>query len=550
MLTYARFYLTHGLRRLSDIVKPRVFDINNFMFPRDSIHHCFPVNGLYPDKEQFPLKTFVNNILVSHETSLVTNLGRPQFHNNKATMELTNFQKNHKEFKRYTLKDESEVKDTFLHVINYGLLNDIYTYPHDKLQKYNQWYNNRSSLWSTINSLKLQDKHHFIFYDVPKVLPSLNIINTYLNTTNSKLLEFFPSETELDILELFRWLHNDSKHDTPLDILDMDYYHKVSLVFRYEDHYSVINLGLLGESLSKKDDKDDTVIGFGGLSDDNIKRRQIFSESGINIREKRDGKTLSRMLLSFLYRNQITEHADDISDDLGVYEGELPDGEDSNIDLIIDQDLQTIHEVSTKKKSKTITTIDLDIESKLNNYTFTVPKDQLDANVALTEAIDALAEQGTLTAADYRSLNREASKVAKLSDPFGTDKSILEASVVTKEDIKLPDGGGKIPDNITVFDKGMLNASMQDFDRHYVDNILPKDITSMFLNLQRAGIIVQDVQVDKQPSIIGGYEVHTLKVKPIDGDSSIIRYKLPIINNDGSYTTNSNTYKLRKQKAD
>jgi hypothetical protein len=101
-----------------------------------------------------------------------------------------------------------------------------------------------------------------------------------------------------------------------------------------------------------------------------------------------------------------------------------------------------------------------------------------------------------------------------------------------------------------VLDKSMLKSSLIDFDKKYIQEVLAKDVSSMVLNVQKAGIALTGYKVEKVNDILGGYEMHSLKLNPVIGQQSTLRFKIPIVNEDGNYISNGVKYRLRKQRGD
>jgi hypothetical protein len=79
---------------------------------------------------------------------------------------------------------------------------------------------------------------------------------------------------------------------------------------------------------------------------------------------------------------------------------------------------------------------------------------------------------------------------------------------------------------------------------------LPKHTTSMVTHLQKAGVAVTDYQVELTEDILGAYEDHTVKIVPVEGAPSTLKFKIPRISEDGTFTSSGTSYRMRKQRGD
>lgn len=172
------------------------------------------------------------------------------------------------------------------------------------------------------------------------------------------------------------------------------------------------------------------------------------------------------------------------------------------------------------------------------------------ADASLKDYINRHAEYGLMSAADYRKLTKQAEEFMTTKAPYKPDVPIHQFIKIQEHEIKIAHEETTIPHIETVPDKGMLQSSLIAFDSKYIKNVLPKDITAMIVNIQKAGIIVNDYQIEHEHNALGSYEIHTLKVKPIDGVASTLRFKIPTVDEEGNFIANGNKYHMRKQRGD
>jgi hypothetical protein len=77
---------------------------------------------------------------------------------------------------------------------------------------------------------------------------------------------------------------------------------------------------------------------------------------------------------------------------------------------------------------------------------------------------------------------------------------------------------------------------------------MKKHLVACVTAFERSDIIVKDYQVEEVTSSIGKYEVHKLTLKPLRGKESAVYFRVPVINDEGTFTAGSIQYKMRRQK--
>jgi hypothetical protein len=161
---------------------------------------------------------------------------------------------------------------------------------------------------------------------------------------------------------------------------------------------------------------------------------------------------------------------------------------------------------------------------------------------------EKLADEGLLSAAEYRRYEKVATLYKEIKDPYTGKGSLVEASTVLPEETVLKPE--VLQDHVAITDKSMLLTTVGDFNAKYTKTILKKDVMGCILNFNRAGIAVTDYSVERMTDVANDYENHTVKLTPVGGRSSTIRFKIPVIQDDGTFTSNTVRYRMRKQRAD
>ncbi|WP_233874992.1 hypothetical protein [Paraburkholderia adhaesiva] len=167
---------------------------------------------------------------------------------------------------------------------------------------------------------------------------------------------------------------------------------------------------------------------------------------------------------------------------------------------------------------------------------------------AVMKIADRLAAQGMMSAGEHRRYQALSQAYRKIVAPDG--RTTLGAFVkIPPEEIRITDSPA-IADIPTVLDKTMLRSSLLTFDPKYIRNIMQKDIAGMVMNLQQAGLCVTGYDVEDVDDVMGAYRIYTARVVPIEGAASTLRFRLPVVDEDGTFTSNGVKYCMRKQKGD
>ena len=177
-----------------------------------------------------------------------------------------------------------------------------------------------------------------------------------------------------------------------------------------------------------------------------------------------------------------------------------------------------------------------------------VPAAALAPEDAVMKIADRLAAQGMMSAGEHRRYQTLSQSYRKIVAPDG--RTTLGAFVqIPPGDVRITESAA-ITDIPTVLDKTMLRSSLLTFDSTYIRNVMQKDVAGMVLNLQQAGLCVTGYDVEDVDDVMGAYRIHTVRVVPTEGAASTLRFRLPVVDEDGTFTSNGVKYRMRKQKGD
>jgi hypothetical protein len=592
---FQTFYKRCGVIRVQQLIAPRVFDETLFQFPKNSILHfvSHDENQTTPDPLANYFKRVSSQVLIDHVMEMSSAKGTPRKLSITGPTLFRAYHFKNRGFK-YIKDPQNVVKNpAFLEVFNYGYLQKTYTYPELPLTPYYKWYNIEKTVWNNILRVaKESDRQNFVFAKVPDILPSVSSLEMYSDKVNTQLSHVFDSPDKLFILEVWKWLDNKTRSLSIIGEMSETELSKVDIIFQYRSKWCVVNLGYMNnwrkETLLPKELKQTQLptdllqkcflkllISLQATVPDDV--ADIEEEPTDNVRPAEgdedtvkefddgddDGETAAPS-----YVNAAKDSAA-LTKATTVTENKPQEEAGDTFDTImadLDKDLAAVDFIEKQsfmqkginangiKDSADVPTVVSKLaaevsEEELLKIRETVYADK-PTNEVLKSQINQYADYGLMAASEYRNMIKQAENIKNIPDPYGSNVSVEEFAVLKPEDLLFDAEKIKMADNANVFDKSMMESTLNVFDSEYVKKALPKDVVGMVTNIQRAGIIIQNYEVEQCVSVLGDYEAHTLQIKPIDGVSSVIRFKLPKVDEEGNYVSGGNKYRMRKQRGD
>lgn len=519
------------------LMVPRVSNIRLFEFPRNSAYHYLDFEGVSkgPDQTSYLFRDIVKPISLLHVTELTSFEGNPRTNPVQLLPEIRSFHAKNKRF-RVNLSGEMIKDDTILTIVNYSFIHEKYKYTRSIFAEYYKWLNIQKTLWSEVNKLTVDnEKQHFIFMGIPKKLPSVTSLNLFSEKFNQTLLRTFTTNESLFMLEFWKWLNPLTKQYSVLNSLEDKNLTKVNIIFTDDANWTCVNLGTLLSWLDNPDDKNQKIK----ISPEQMQKR--FLRMMLSMTQLRDAADPEE-------KQEGEDEVSIIKDDVNKITQD-PDLDEATVSTVADkylkeleEDLKTIEDIEGNSLVE-------DIDSEAHAGTIVDLNKNLSSDDLIKGIADNLAEDGVISAGEYKRVNTLLEKSKTIKSPYGTDKTLFEDSVVLPEDVVITEDT-QIPDISNVTDKSMLKSTLIDFDSRYITKVLPKDNLSMVVNIQKAGMIITDYDIEQVKDVLGDFEFHTVKLKPVQGMPSTIRFKIPTIHEDGYFTSNNLKYKMRKQRVD
>jgi hypothetical protein len=564
-LQYPVFYRKYGIRRLDQLIKPPLSKLELLDLPRNSIYHYLGTGPLDdgPTEAENAIKNSTRPFTIDTVTELKRTDGNPRRLLIDVNRSIRSHRAKNPRFRPFKSL-ESAVRDPqSVLVYNYSFIHRLYKYPRNYYTAYYRWNNLISTVFSKVAEIsESTDRHQFIEFDIPKTLPSLTQLRQAEKAIDQKSARVFTSAELVILLQVWEWLGN-KRNESAISKIPAKNLDRVNLVFRESGRWFVLNLGQLNiwrKATKEELEKDPSLNTHGHPAD---RMQKLFIRLTMGLFEARAGvinePDKEEVDNSDVVVSKVQETATGISDtddSVTPYlddETEVTDSEDgteqdvqspediADIDAQVDADLETLEDIATNSN---------DVESTNEQETFDIST-VIPTGQSLEDSIIArcntLADSGGLSAADYRKYLELAGTYKSITAPDGTT---LDQFIDIPKDLLDIKESPSIPDKSTIIDKTMLKSSLMEFDEKYITKVMQRDIAGMIMNLQKAGIIVLDYQVEQVENVSMAYNSYTVKVKPLQGATSTLRFRVPKVNEDGSFRVNNVNYRTRKQKGD
>ena len=573
MKDFGIIYRQKGIRTLNQFLTTRVNPLVNFEFPKRSLFHYYTLDdkNTGPDDSVFYIKDIHRRILVENMLEYIPGnesiLGNTIYLQSGVNNRIRNYFFNHKKFRLFKNPALNNTSDSILSMVNYSFIPGLYRYLDKPFNDFYKWYNLTLTIINKINIVAVDNPniHQFLFINVAENIPALSAFHRFIKI-NHQALEVFNNDDLLMVRDIFNWLFNNTEENV-FSNLTVEALETLNLIFMYGSKFYLINAYYLW-SFNKDHDSD------------------------LKLSFKTKGQLLAKMFLNSLILlktngfieinpdEEVTDtpESEEVIDEVETDTGDTEDSKDSNIsgnnqNVAVIQ-TSTINYFTDKEINKDVDTVKIEIEealklmnenievldkeSRIKEISFNTDFDNLleqiknpvTPNVSLNNKLKTMEEFKILTGSELANFKKKIDSFNNIVNPYTPDLKLSNSTDISKEDLVINPEKNQFKDNNSVLDKTMLRSTMVEFDKQYLENTLHKDILNMVKNIQHAGIIIDDYKIEPTYAVTGDYETHILKVHPIGGQPSTLYFKLPIINDNGEWTTNNIKYRQRKQRGD
>lgn len=551
-LKQSQFYRKVGVRQRQQLSRPRLVPVDQLTLPVETIYHYWPDDTVsYGPNPQDPLFQALNGrIFIEHVRELTSTEGVPRRTVFNPSLMENEYRRKNRLFKPLRKEQALTVNARNVLVVNYAMLTHLYRYIPSQKVEYYRWKNVARTVWDSVQSV--HDRfgwHQYLDLHLPDRLPTYEEFKRIEGSITQKTLSAFPSMAELNLLDLWLWLSDDRDRST-LARLHNGAMDKVNFLVRLKGYFFVINLGQLDAWRKDKEDETDT-----GISGSVLQRHFLKLVHGL--RDLLSGTTQLEGPTS----TQPTGTQASSARTVDKEPLPTPSDDDAESTLLpeLDEHVELPEPISTPQVLQpTFDGSDLATQDEA----VTLPNDEgsditeeepLGTEERLTLGVERRAWElhnaGLMSGKVYHRTLEEARTYKTLKDPYGSGRRLEEMLEVAPEALAIPEIP-PYPDRDTIPDKSMLHSKIKGMQRSYLRNVLHKDVVSSVMAVQQQGIAVKDYSVETVQDAMNHFEVHTVTLKPVRGRQSTVRFRLPVVDDDGRFITNGNTARLRTQRAD
>lgn len=506
----------------------------------------------------------------------------------------------HQHYKRFRLNMDAAkalTDEQSLLVLNYDIIPHTLRYPRGAFNHFFEWYNIERTVWTEVAKLAaLSDRPQFIVRQMPQVLParsSLQLMERMnAKAPAQKLTLAFDSAERLFLAEIWKWLGPNRK-DSLISLVPRELLGRVNIAFIESGKWTTVNLGVLDSW--RKPSQDELMPNEVVLANqiDQLKYQsqllrffmsvtqlrtvaapEVTDMTDVQVLDADDAQEIKKELATVVTKVGSGSAAIDpitgaakvptikVLAELTEVEDNRPADTRETVKLDAKVEAQIEADVAELEKLRTAEVVD--DSDVANNQRMddraswaTTPRavnvpvpalERLPHNEALMQIANNHLNAGSMSAAQYRHYEKMSIGYKTMPSPDPSMR-LEEFITIPPETLKISESAS-IPDIASVPDKSMLKSSLLDFDKRYTQEVMQRDIASMAMCFAQAGYAVTGYEVEKIDSLMGAYNMYTVRVMPTDGIASTIRFKLPLVDADGSYMSNGVKYNLRKQRTE
>jgi len=578
-VNYNVWYRKLGLRKTSDFVYPKIINTADMFYPKYTMIHYFNEDtSLYPNKN-IPIFSSLKKAVVTN----ILKYKNPIFKDIKEKpVQETGFAnkigKQFPDFKTYPyskllkkISGDPNLTRNNIVIVNYSFVNEFYRWKGLPIEEKFKFKNTNKTIAETIKEINIQvsskkvNLNHFFIFDLPPVLYSKAILKKFMKREfDRQLLKVFYNYKFLNFLDLLKAFNEETKNDSSIQFVDKKWLDTVNIIFRLDDKAVIVNLRKLLSysklydipSSVKWDDKKmfNVLYYFFNL---------IYSLPAFNIKEIETG-----------------EYGDKIDEALGrVNTQKLTPGQD--IDIDISTEIETTDNIEEDKIQEDITDVedtDIEVNEKDIDDRVIEEKELIEENEAIVESLnttlakyktieevmsskddiikdvekslESLANKYNIPEKRLKTIKEKFESFLNEKSPFENGKTIKDYLFIKDEEIEIKESETKLPESPVVLDKTELEDKINVIDKKYVKDVMKKDIVRTFVSLERAGMVITELKVNKEKSILGEYEEYEINFLDIEKGSHKVKVKIPTVNEDGIYKISGNQYRLRKMMRD
>ena len=592
LITLERFIRAYAVRKKDQFLNPPINEMKDFVLPRNSQLHYFGKDG-------DDIGIVATNPLLAYLTT-----GQPVvefvvgYSNDKAggfkkvttdsrQMVLAYFKRN-KALANANIAKSQMLLEKNLLVTNYGLQNVGVTYLNSPIAWWKEYQNRWNSTFEhVVKAATSSRRNQFVIIDIPDMFPSISQMRKFVQTpTSISEIKRIGNTPRMMITQWFAWFDATADSIYPRDV---NINNRIHYIFRYQDKWICVNPNLLmsfmktpnnpkgaysqlqtrknflimlltmvignvdGVFIDEDEPDELTAAELDEVSKEDLEKK-VFAKTGTTfgaVNKTKADETKEKLSDAFDKLLDAAENEDEST--------ELDKNKDKRVERVLDN-LERVNvdivdnEESTggEEKQQVIDRDDIDVPedtAPIVDY-----KEYQPTNLGLEETFNAKVRthflKGNITPQQVRRLEKLGTSYKTIPNPEGGSGTLESAALIEPKDLEISKDDIIIDKITMVADESMLKSTLVNFDKQYIEKVMRKDIYNAVLNIQKHGIAVQDYKVQRVDKLGDAYDVHSVRLVPIDGAPSTLTFKTPVVDASGVFQSRSVRLKMKKQRVD
>lgn len=611
LLNYSQFLIRQAVRSPMHLTNPRLVSSEDVALPRDSVIHYLEYDNdeMFPLRSLPYLSNVraTKRIPIWHITQLERNVDTTVPGNRTLHRQLHIWRKvNTAQFKVVELLNIPNSDIQTHSIFNYQSLKSLYLYKSSATANLNRYRNVYATYWNNVHKAIGVDSQseHFVHIPVPSLIPSKALLDNILKYPDVTFARIVRDPELNGLVQLYQYLNKETRDSSVMSVLTEQDCTRITVELTHKGYSCFFKLSFLvglaqDSSLESKrkisikqlqrlfllmmlkiqqnvydlqnsiEDPSLTVS-----EDEHPQLQEVDDDSEEAPPQEPVAQTLSsvsepyklvnktplvdRFIKSKSIKNDNNSfiEIDNFSDSIDQSFSELEGGSDEIFTKLMTQAQEPIKEIIPKevvssvkeKPKKEITPVaTLTADYSVERKKVLLKTKSLEENFQVY--IDSAKTSGAISTIEARSLKKIFETRKTLKSPY-RDAVIDVEKQIQPQDVSFTSQDTVIHIDNNLVDDELKSEVLFNFDRLYLKKLLQKDVLGCVTQIEAAGIVIKDYNVEKNESALGAYEVHKLTLKPHKGKESTVYFRLPIVNEEGEFCASGIKYRMRKQRQD
>lgn len=581
MIKFDVMYRMLGVRKIAHFVHPHIIDATTFEFPINSMMYWYnvsdivtPVTKQYPYFNTIPINmAYVKTILDYNENNT---LGSYRNAVRQPVSILRDITLAEKQFKFFRLNaKELPISDKATIIVNYGALNYMYAYNAHPLMRYYKWYNSFEKMTSQLQQKNYKTaRSRFVLIKVPAEMFTRQEFDKYAIRVTNANIDNIPINDYFSLIDIWRFLSPDLKQTSLLNNIPENEYYNTTLMFVLDTKLVLLNLGVLNSIVTEYTASAGKYDPAGPAYRLDYKIQKYKAEvvrklylALLNAMIEEEAKTLADLAAASAKETDAdiilgaktgvtgdtatntkvtTIDIDDHLDNTTANKVVVIKPADANAPDTKDEPDESTLPTTDEIQDIAATVIDQKIATKED-----IKAETIDGKNKLLSEVSALSKFGVISKNETAQIKDILDKQDEKQSPWPNDFTSLKDMLDPKQDTyNVSEEEVAITDNPVIFNKKLNKDPINALERKYIKEQYKKDMARVVYSVQNHNIVVADYKVTETESILGKSETHTFMFKSPGRLATKADIIIPKIEDNGTFKLSSNTYRMRKQRAD